>query len=131
MKKYFCFHCQKEIEPFSFWKWRFCPQCKRLITDDGEGFYMVCDKCGANLPPDAKRCLKCGHSFCGEKDIDVYAPKSFLFDNDWLSILIGAIALFFFTVVGLGVLYVSFYMLIFFIFVGAIVFLLNMLRAKL
>ena len=130
MHKYFCFHCQKEVEPYSFWKWRFCHYCKRRITDTGEGFYMVCDKCGANLPPDAKRCLKCGHGLMGSKNIDAYAPKSFLFDNDLLSILIGAIALFFFTVVGLGVLYVSFYLIILFVFIGAIVYALNFLSLR-
>jgi len=130
MKKYFCFHCQKEVAPFSFWKWRFCPHCKRRITDTGEGFYMVCDKCGANLPPDAKRCLKCGYGLTGDKDIDVYAPKSFLFDNDWPNLIIGFIALFLFLVIGLGVLYVSFYLIIFFVFIGAIMFALNLLRQR-
>lgn len=130
MKKYFCFHCQKEVEPYSFWKWRFCPQCKRRITDNGEGFYMVCDKCGANLPPDAKRCLKCGYGLTGNKDIDAYAPKSFLFDTNWLNLIAGFIALFLFLIVGLGFLYVSVYLIIFFVFVGAIMFLFNLLRAR-
>jgi ribosomal protein S26 len=130
MKKYFCFHCQKEVEPYSFWKWRFCPHCKRRITDNGEGFYMVCDKCGANLPPDAKRCLKCGHTLYGEKDIDVYAPRSFLFDNDWLNLLAAAVFLLLFIIIGLGVLYVSFYMIFFFIIVGAIAVLLNLFRMR-
>lgn len=130
MKKYFCFHCQKEVEPYSFWKWRFCRQCKRRITDNGEGFYMVCDKCGANLPPDAKHCLKCGHGLPGNKDIDTYAPKSLLFDTNWLNIIAAAISLFLLIVIGLGVLYVSFYLIFFFIFIGAVAFLFSLLRGR-
>lgn len=130
MKKLFCFHCQKEVEPFSLWKWRFCPQCKRQMTDKGDGFYMVCDRCGANLPPDAKCCLKCGHMLTGDKDISVYAPKSFLFDNDWPQLIIGFITLFLFMIIGLGVLYVSFYLIFFFILVGAIMFLLGLFRIR-
>lgn len=131
MKKYFCFHCQKEVAPYSLWKWRFCPQCKHRITDNGEGFYMVCDKCGASLPPDAKRCLKCGHGLLGDKDIDVYAPKSLLFDTDWLNLIAGFIALFLFLIIGLGFLYVSVYLIIFFVFLGAIMFLFNLFRLRL
>lgn len=130
MNKYFCFHCQKEVTPYSFWKWRICPHCKRRITDTGNGFYMVCDKCGANLPPDAKQCLKCGHGLTGDKDICTYAPKSFLFDNDWPNLIVGIIALLLFTIIGLGVLYVSFYLLIFFFFVGAIMYALNFLSLR-
>lgn len=128
MKKYFCFHCQKEVEPFSFFKWRFCRVCKRIITDNGDGFYMVCDKCGANLPPEAKRCLKCGHGFYGEKDVDTYAPKSFLFDTNWLNWLVGIFALFLCIIIGLGVLYISFYFIIAFAVVGAVMFMFNLLR---
>ena len=128
MKKYFCFHCQKEVKPFSLWKWRFCPLCKRKMTDNGEGFYMVCDRCGANLPPEAGRCLKCGQTFFGVQDINVYAPRSFLFDTDWLNWLVGAAVLFLAVIIGLGVLYVSFYLIFFFIIIGAAVSLFNWLR---
>lgn len=131
MKKYFCFHCQKDVTPYSFWKWRFCPHCKRRITDNGEGFYMVCDKCGANLPPNAGQCLKCGQRLSGNKDIDVYAPKSLLFDTNWFNLIVGFIALFLFLVIGLGFLYVSVYLIIFFVFLGAIMFLFNLLRIRL
>lgn len=131
MKKLFCFHCQKDVKPFSFWKWRFCPQCKRQMTDKGDGFYMVCDRCGANLPPDAGRCLKCGQELTGDKSIGIYAPKSFLFDNDWPNLIFGFIAFVLFMIVGLGVLYVSFYLIFFFVLIGLIMFLFNLLKAKL
>ncbi|MBR3501579.1 MAG: zinc ribbon domain-containing protein [Alphaproteobacteria bacterium] len=71
MKKFFCFYCQEEVEPKQILRWRFCPHCKRPMSDEGEGFYIVCDNCGANMPPLAENCLKCGHGFRGASDISV------------------------------------------------------------
>lgn len=68
MKKYFCFNCQKDIIPRRVWKWRFCPHCYRRVIDDGSGFYLVCDRCGANMPANAENCSKCGHGFYGHAD---------------------------------------------------------------
>ncbi len=61
MKKYYCFYCQKDMEPRHFLKWRFCPQCHRYMIDKGEGFYRICDNCGANMPVDAAECCQCKH----------------------------------------------------------------------
>lgn len=127
MKKYFCFNCQQQVEPYSLWKWRFCPRCKRYMTDDGEGFYLVCDKCGANLPPNAKHCLKCGHGLNGSKDVDIYSENSPLGNLfAWFSL---ALMLFLSVIIGIGVLYVSFYVILFAIFFGLVMFIFNLLKS--
>ena len=68
MKKVFCFHCQKDVSPLKFWKWQFCPHCLHQTKDNGEGLYLVCDKCGANIPVDSFYCLKCGHGVNGHAE---------------------------------------------------------------
>lgn len=127
MKKFFCFHCQTQVNPFSFWKYKICPQCKHLISDDGEGFYMVCDKCGANLPPDAQNCLKCGHSLYGGQDIDV---KTYDLDYGVLNWVITGLLFILSVIIGIGVLYISFYAIFFIVFIGLVMFIFNLLKSS-
>jgi len=61
MKKVYCFYCQQDVEPYRFWKWRICPHCLRPTEDAGEGIYLICSKCGANMPVNANVCPKCGY----------------------------------------------------------------------
>ena len=129
MKKYFCFHCQENTEPVGFWKVLFCPKCKHFITDNGEGFYRVCDNCGANLPADAEKCLKCGHFMEMENTMEQYGFGTYVYRNSWLNWLMAFLAFVFAVIVALGVLYVSIYVVAFvFVFAVAIV-LFNMIRA--
>lgn len=111
MKKFYCFNCQKEISPLSFGKWRFCPHCFRKVTDTGEGLYRVCDKCGANLPADATFCLKCGHGLNGNAD---RAPSQLMpISKTWVQYFF-QISLFFLSIIlAAGIIYISFYLLLF------------------
>lgn len=118
MKKYFCFYCQEEVLPKRLLKWRFCPHCKHLITDNGDGFYRVCNNCGANMTTDAAHCPKCGFA-TGLPE----APITPLQNNidtwlDWL-LRIGLVMLS--LIISVGILYVSFY-LIFAVFVIGLAF---------
>ncbi|MBP5215179.1 MAG: hypothetical protein J6039_01300 [Alphaproteobacteria bacterium] len=120
MKKFFCFYCQNYVSPFKFFKWRFCPHCKRFMQDNGEGFYRVCDKCGANLPADATKCLKCGYHFGNtENQISKIGVKGLAGWQQWL---VNAVFLFVSIVLGVFVLYISFYAFAFFVLVGLICF---------
>lgn len=116
MKKVFCFHCQKDITPLTFGKWRFCPHCFRQTTDNGEGLYLVCDKCGANLPVDSIYCLKCGHGVNGHRDNENFLlpPVS----KTWLHWLIQAGLLLFSLFLAVGIIYLSFYFLLIFFVLG-------------
>ena len=121
MKKFFCFHCQKEVKPFGLWKWRFCPHCKHFMTDDVEGFYKVCDNCGANLSPNAASCLKCGYVFDGGEFFNepmLYVKRY----PKWLLWLINIGILFLSAVIGLIALYLSFYVFTFLLLLGLIYF---------
>lgn len=62
MKKFYCFYCQKDVEPQKFLLWRICPECGHYMKDKGKGFYRVCKYCGANMPVDAIKCYKCGQN---------------------------------------------------------------------
>lgn len=128
MKKYFCFYCQQDVTPYAVWKWKFCPHCYKFMQDDGNGFYMVCDRCGANMPSASNHCLKCGHGFYGNNDVILsiipWYKKAFI-------ALLGVFILSFFIMLGIGVLYVSFYFLIVFFIVAALFYILNFLRLKL
>ena len=129
MKKFYCFHCQQNIEPIGFWKMRFCPHCHRYVTDKGEGFYKVCDSCGANLPADAAKCLKCGHYMEMENTMEQYGFNTYVFENQWLGWLLIAIALFLAIIVAIGVLYISFYAVAAVFIVALAAFLFNAIRA--
>lgn len=125
MKKYYCFYCQKDVEPRHFFKWRFCPHCKHYMTDNGDGFYRVCAFCGANMSVDAAKCVKCG------KHIGLPASKTKIFNVNnlpqWVIQLIRivfSIILIFFV---LGILYVSFYLFIAALVIGLAMFLFNLL----
>ena len=115
MKKFYCFYCQKEVTPRRLLKWRFCPDCRHYITDKGEGFYRICDYCGANMPVEATRCLKCNHSTGLVQEMPLNNTPVWL---EWL-FRIGLIVLSLFLAV--GILYVSFY-LIFAVFVLGLAF---------
>ncbi len=71
-KRYYCFHCQREVATYWLLLYRVCSRCGRKIYDNGERFYKVCDKCKANLPPDAAVCIKCSYHFSGDNAIRVY-----------------------------------------------------------
>ena len=115
MKKFFCFHCQQDVTPYKILKWRICPHCYKLITDDGSGFYRVCEVCGANMPSDGEYCLKCGHNLQGGEDKNLEKEKIMaicrrrLWTNGFMAILF-ILPLFF---VILGIFYISFYFVLF------------------
>lgn len=107
MKKVFCFHCQKDITPLKIWKWQFCPHCFHRTEDNSDGLYLVCDKCGANIPVNSFYCLKCGHGVNGHADNDMIMmlPET----KNWAQRL-KEIALFVFSIfLAAGILYLSFY----------------------
>ena len=121
MKKFYCFNCQQEIEPKRILRWNFCPQCKRLTTDDGEGFYIVCDNCGANMPPLAKNCYNCGHGFHGYPDVEIQDNQTtFQLFIKWLFsvclfiagaiILLGFLHLMIYVIAAIAILTVVFYL---------------------
>lgn len=110
MKKFFCFYCQQDVTPLGFWKFRYCPNCRHHITDDGSGFYKVCDVCGANLPANAHKCIRCGYNFNVEDAIENYAVGSFFNANAWFSWLVICFVLFISVIAAFGLLYVIFYL---------------------
>ena len=71
MKNFYCFNCQREVEPKTFLGVKICPHCHHRIIDSGEGFYLVCDKCGADNPVSAKSCVKCRSHLNGNGDNDI------------------------------------------------------------
>lgn len=129
MKKFYCFYCQENIKPHGFLMFRYCPNCRRRITDKGEGFYKVCDICNANLPADADKCLRCGYNFNKDHAIDNFVASRFLDKNTWLGWLLVCLALFLGIIVTLGVLYISFYIAGIVLLIVFFAFLFNILRA--
>ena len=129
MKRFFCFHCQENIEPLGFWKLRFCPKCKRYVTDTGEGFYKVCDSCGANLPPNAEKCLKCGHFTEMQNTMEKYGFNTYVYENSWLTWLLAAAAFVIALILAVGLLYVSFYVVAVVFVFALIMVLFNIIRA--
>ena len=110
MKKVFCFYCQKDVSPFKFWKWSFCPYCLHKTIDGGDGLYLVCDRCGANIPVDSEYCLKCGHGVNGNPDNEqfVMLPEN----KSWLKLLQEAGLFAFSILLAAGILYISVYFLL-------------------
>lgn len=129
MKKFYCFHCQQDVEPHGFWKIRFCPKCRHFITDDGEGFYKVCDVCGANLPANASKCVRCSHIFAMENSMDKFGFNTYVVKNTWLSWLFVILTFVVSIIAAMGILYVSFYFVAAVLFLALILFLFNILRA--
>lgn len=123
MKRFFCFYCQKEVEPHRLLRWRFCPQCKRLITDNGDGFYRVCDNCGANMPVDVAHCPKCGRSTGMPETVPTTLFKQ---PNVWFSWLIRIALIILSLVLSVGILYVSFYLIFAFFVIGLAFWLFNL-----
>lgn len=108
MSKFYCFHCQKEVEPKEFFRRRFCPYCRHKITDSGEGLYLICDNCGANNPVNAKSCIKCGQILNGAEysNISLYNGE----DSSWLQIMINVLIIIVGIIFAGFVLYISFYL---------------------
>lgn len=106
MKKFYCFNCQQEVEPKKIFGFGICPHCYRRIMDSGDGFYRICDKCGADNPVSARSCIKCKSNLSGEFSPDDTAlTKADSLLNILLEIaifIIGTVLLFF-------ALYLSFY----------------------
>ncbi len=123
MKKYFCFHCQQEVTPYKILKWRICPLCKKFMSDTGDGFYRVCDRCGANMPSDAEYCLKCGHNLIGgaDKNTDTDKFMSLWRKNMWQSSLLSAVLFVLALITVFAVLYFSFYFIVIFAILSAII----------
>lgn len=114
MKKVFCFNCQKDVTPIKFWKWSFCPHCLHRTKDSGDGLYLVCDKCGANIPVDSFYCIKCGHGVNGhsDKEIVTMLPETGL----WLKWLRETGLFIISILLAAGILYVSVYFLLIVLF---------------
>ncbi len=127
MSKFYCFHCQKEVSPYHLYRWRICPHCWHKITDNGAGFYLICDRCGANMPVDAQNCPKCGAGANGNPDI---LPLPTLFSQNWTAWLIRAALLFFSIILTLGIIYISFYLMSIFFVIAFIYFIYNMLHNR-
>lgn len=66
MKKRYCYYCEEDVRPIWWFGRYICPKCLYYMLDKGDGFYKVCEKCGAKLPPDAAVCLICNYHFSGE-----------------------------------------------------------------
>lgn len=110
MKKFYCFYCQQDVEPRRFLKWRFCSKCGKYISDNGEGFYRVCDNCGANMPVDAAECYKCGKStgLPSKKS----AAENFFNIHNWAYFLQNFIISLLGIALLAGILYFSFYIIL-------------------
>lgn len=128
MKKFYCFYCQEDVKPHGIWPFRSCPNCRRRMSDKGEGFYKVCDVCGANLPTDASKCVRCGYNFNKENALENFAVGALLDRNTWLSWLVVALALFLGVIITLGVIYVSFYFAAAFLLFALVAVLFNVVR---
>ena len=109
MDKLFCFYCQEDVKPSGFWKLKFCPKCHQRLTDDGSGFYKVCDVCGANLPTDAKKCMHCGYNFVVEDAIADYQMGQFFSTSPWAAGFLAFLVLLACVAFILCILYVSIY----------------------
>lgn len=130
MKKYFCFYCQKDVEPRSLLKWRFCPFCKRLMKDNGDGFYRVCDICGANMPVDAANCPKCGAGVAGALNKMPEILRKASLDN-FFDVVFGIFMTIVTFLILIGILYASFYILLVALIVGAAWFMVMSVRRRL
>lgn len=126
-EKVYCFHCQKEIKPFRILNWQFCPHCFHKTEDKGEGFYLVCDKCGANIPVNSTHCLKCGHGVNGHSNYDVEILSQ---PNQWLVWLIRIALIALSIIVSIGIIYISFYLIFIFLVLGLAFFIVNMFSQR-
>lgn len=127
MKKFFCFHCQKDVKPYKFWKKMLCPKCFHFITDTDNGIYLVCDRCGANMSVDATNCPKCGSGVNEHQDLEVYNISSKQTIFNWL---LRIILIFFSILISIFILYVSFYLIIIFFVLGITYYIYNMFLSK-
>lgn len=129
MKKYFCFHCQKEVQPFGFkikkLNLLFCPKCLHHITDDGNGFYRICDYCKANVSPKDSVCPKCGYVFDAQA-LAEQTQTDFLQKHSFYDVVLGIALISAGILFAMVLFYISFYVLIFM----AAILLLNWLFSK-
>ena len=123
MKKFYCFNCQKEVKQINLLSWKICPHCFRKIKDKGEGFYLICNKCGANNPVDGNYCIKCGQGINGKKGRIVIANTNFSILYKILKFILPIFLLVFF----FWLVYISFYLFFIFATIGCILFLINKL----
>ena len=124
MKKKYCFYCQKDVESQRFLLWQFCAECKHRLTDKGEGFYRVCEQCGANMPVDGDFCVKCGyHPQNGTEKMLIWPVL--LLKYGWIvNVLAGVLLILIFA----GLIYMSFYIFIFLAMFVAVSFVFSMFR---
>lgn len=129
MDKFYCFHCQKEVEPKKFFNWLFCPHCRHKITDSGEGLYLICDKCGADNPVNAKSCIKCGYGLNGgeNSEVSVYKISEI---SAWWKLLIDGLIVVAGIIFALFVLYISVYLVFFLFTLGVIFYLLSKFNSR-
>ena len=110
MKKVYCFYCQQDVMPKRFLLWQICPHCHHRLTDNGEGFYRVCERCGANMPVNAHQCVKCGNTIGpAQNQIETFIPKQYA---PWLIWLLRVAAIFISLLISIGILYISFYLIL-------------------
>lgn len=128
MKKFYCFYCQQDVKPRGFWPFRICPNCNRRMSDDGSGFYKVCDVCGANLPTNAHKCVRCGYNFNLQNAVENYEMGAFFNSNAWISWIFIVLALAVSIVAAFGLLYVMLYVIGIMAIFALVVFLFNLLR---
>lgn len=128
MKKFYCFYCQQEVEPRRFIKWRFCPKCGKYLKDSGEGFYRICNRCGANMPVDASACYKCGNS-TGLPE-EKYTAEKFLNLSNWAYFLQNCMFFALCIVLLIGIIYLSFYLIMAALFCFAIFYCLSFFMPK-
>lgn len=130
MNKFYCFHCQKEVEPKEFFRWRFCPHCRHKITDSGEGLYLICDSCGANNQVTATKCVKCGYGLNGNesKEVKIY---DYVKNSDWLQLFVEISVVILGLIFSIFVLYISFYLVFAFLIFGVVYWLFAKITPKL
>ena len=130
MRNLFCFNCQKEVKSRQIFKWHFCSQCWCYLKDSDNGFYRICDACGANMPANAEYCRKCRLLFdgSGKRKQSMFVLQN-MRKNGW-GWLIDGITLFLAVLIGLGVLYISFYLILVFFFIGLVYWIFNILRGQ-
>jgi len=128
MNKFYCFNCQQEVEPKKILGFKICPHCFHRIVDSGDGFYLVCDKCGADNPVSAKSCIKCKSSLNGGGNLT--SDKIVLSADFILKILTNIAFLILSVALLVFVFYLSFYLFMAFLILGAAYYLISKITTK-
>lgn len=124
MKNLYCFNCQQEVEPKKFFGLYFCPHCNHRLKDEGDGFYLVCDNCGADNPLKAKKCIKCGYHLNGYSQ-DESDEENLLENESFAGLIFNFLCVLGAIILAGIILYVSFYLLIAVFAICAVVYLLS------